>query len=69
MHLLGMAISGIIFYGGWKMKQLENHGLAVTSSILAIVPCTSPCCFLIGTPIGIWALVVLLKPEIKSAFR
>lgn len=68
LNLVGMAVSGIIFYGGWKMKQLENHGLAVTSSILAIVPCTSPCC-LLGIPIGIWALVVLFKPEIKSAFR
>jgi hypothetical protein len=51
-----------------KMKRLESHGLAVTASILAMLPCTSPCC-IIGLPLGIWALVVLSKPEVKSAFR
>lgn len=65
---LGILISGVIFYGGLKMKRLENHGLAVAASVLAIIPCTSPCCFL-GIPVGIWALVVLSKPEVKSAFH
>jgi hypothetical protein len=65
---LGILISGVIFYGGLKMKRLENHGLAVAASVLAIIPCTSPCC-LLGIPAGIWALMVLSKPEVKSAFR
>ena len=65
---LGILLSAVIFYGGLKMKRLENHGLAVASSILAIIPCTSPCC-LLGIPVGIWALVVLMKPEVKSAFH
>ena len=39
----------------------------MTASILAVVPCVSPCC-LVGLPIGIWALVVLSKPEVKSQF-
>jgi len=65
---LGILISGVIFYGGLKMKRLENHGLAVAASILAVIPCTSPCC-LLGIPAGIWALVVLSKPEVKSAFH
>jgi hypothetical protein len=64
----GILLSAVIFYGGLKMKRLENHGLAVASSILAIIPCTSPCC-LLGIPVGIWALVVLMKPEVKSAFH
>jgi len=51
-----------------KMKKLENYGLAMTASILAMIPCLSPCC-LIGLPIGIWAVVVLSKPEVKSAFH
>jgi hypothetical protein len=65
---LGILISGVIFYGGLKMKRLENHGLAMAASILSIIPCTSPCC-LLGIPVGIWALVVLTKPEVKSAFH
>ena len=38
------------------------------ATIIAMVPCISPCC-LVGLPIGIWALVVLMKPEVKAAFR
>ena len=66
--LVAMAIAGLIFYGAMKMKNLQSHGWAYTASILAAVPCVSPCC-LIGLPIGIWALVVLSKPEVKSAFH
>ena len=51
-----------------KMKKLESYGWAMTASILALAPCISPCC-LVGLPIGIWALVVLAKPEVKSAFH
>lgn len=66
--LIGIAVSGVILFGALKMKKLENHGLALTSSILAMLPCVSPCC-LIGLPVGIWAVVVLTKPEVKNAFR
>jgi hypothetical protein len=66
--VLTMAIAGLILYGAMKMKKLERYGWAITASILALVPCVSPCC-LVGAPFGIWALVVLSKPEIKSAFH
>ncbi len=66
--ILGMAVSFIILYGGLKMMKLKNHGWAIAASILALAPCISPCC-LVGLPIGIWALVVLAKPEVKAAFQ
>jgi len=66
--IVAMVIAGLILYGALKMKKLEGYGWAVTASILALVPCISPCC-LVGLPIGIWALVVLAKPEVKSAFH
>jgi hypothetical protein len=40
----------------------------MAASIIAIIPCFGPCCCL-GIPVGIWALVVINKPEVKSAFR
>src|SRR5882724_1975403 len=55
--IIGIIMSGLILLGGIKMKNLENHGLAMAASIIAMIPC-SPCC-LIGLPIGIWCLVVL----------
>ena len=66
--VLGIVVSGLILYGALKMKKLEKHGWAMTASVLALAPCISPCC-LVGLPIGIWALVVLAKPEVKSAFH
>ena len=66
--IVGILVSGVILFGGMKMKKLESYGLAMTASIIAMIPCFSPCC-VIGLPIGIWALVVLSKPEVKSAFH
>ncbi len=66
--VIAILLSGLILAGALKMKKLESFGLAMTASIVAMVPCLSPCC-LLGLPIGIWALVVLSKPEVKTAFH
>jgi hypothetical protein len=66
--IIGILVSGLILFGAMKMKKLESYGLAMAVSIIAMIPCFSPCC-LIGLPIGIWAVVVLSKPEVKSAFH
>jgi hypothetical protein len=57
-----VAVSLFIFFGGLKMKRLENHGMCVAASWVAIIPCISSCC-------GIWAVVTLGKPEVKSQFE
>ncbi len=66
--IVGIAIGVVILVGAIKMKALEGYGLAMAVSILAMIPCVSPCC-LLGLPIGIWSLVVLLDPGVKSSFR
>ena len=66
--LVHIALAGVIIYGALQMKKLVNYRMAMAASILALVPCVSPCCML-GLPIGIWALVVLVKPEVKSMFQ
>jgi hypothetical protein len=66
--VIGVILSALVLYGALQMKRLRSYGWAMTACILALVPCTSPCC-LVGLPIGIWALVVLLKPEVKSALQ
>jgi hypothetical protein len=66
--IVSILLSGIIFWGGMQMKALRNHSLAMAASILAIIPCLSPCC-LLGLPLGIWAAIVLAKPEVKAAFH
>jgi hypothetical protein len=66
-RLIGLAVCVLIFYGGLKMKKLENHGLCVGAGVVALIPCVSPCC-LVGLPVGIWALVVLNNPEVRAHF-
>jgi hypothetical protein len=65
------ALSGVfavlIIVGGVKLMNLSGVAFPVTGSILAMIPCTSSCCCLIGLPAGIWALVVLSRPEVKAA--
>jgi len=58
---------GFMLIGALKMLRLESYGLALTAAILAILPCTYCCCP--GVLFGIWALAVLLKPEVKYAFH
>jgi len=65
---LGLVVNSVILVGGLKMMKLQSWGLALASAILVMLPCGS-CCCLIGLPIGIWAVIQLNKPEVKSAFR
>jgi hypothetical protein len=66
--VIAIIVGAVVLFAALKMKKLENYGLAMAGSIIAAIPCISPCC-LLGLPIGIWAIVVLMKPEVKSAFH
>ena len=57
----------IVLLGALKMQKLQSHQFALTAGIVAMLPCISPCC-VFGLPAGIWALVILNKPEVKSQF-
>jgi phage FluMu protein Com len=65
---LGIILTIVVLVGAIRMKNLESYGLAMTASILALIPCTSPCC-LLGLPFGIWAIVVLSDPVVKTSFK
>ncbi len=65
---IGILVAALIIYAALKMKELSQYGLCMAASILAMIPCISPCC-IIGLPIGIWCLIVLTKPEVKTAFH
>lgn len=65
-NLIGLAVSAFVIYGAMQMKELRSYAMSIAAAVLAILPC-GPCCC-IGLPVGIWALVVLLRPEVKAAF-
>jgi hypothetical protein len=67
-NVIGLVMSVVVFLGASKMKNGNSYGFAMAATIIAMVPCVSPCCIL-GLPLGIWALIVLIKPEVKSAFQ
>jgi hypothetical protein len=64
--LFGICLGAILFLGALKMKNLESFGLAMTASIIALIPCHY--CCLLGIPFGIWALITLMQEDVKSAF-
>lgn len=66
--VLSLALAIFIVLGGLKMRSLQSYGLAMAGSIIAMLA-LPPCCCLVGIGIGIWSLVVLNNPEVKSAFR
>lgn len=68
MGIIGVIYQAVIVFGALKMRQLQNYTLAMAACIMALIPCCSPCVCL-GIPFGVWGLVVLMKPEVKAAFR
>jgi GYF domain 2 len=67
--IVELAISVLILVGAKKMMALQSYEFALAAATLSMVPCLTPCCgYLLGVAFGIWALVVLRKPEVKSHF-
>jgi hypothetical protein len=64
--IIGTVFMIVILLGAWKMMRAESYGLALTASILSLLPCTA-CCVL-GLPFGIWGLVVLNDANVKACF-
>ena len=64
--ILGILTSAFVIFGALKMRSAQSFGLAMAAAIVAMLPCSCTCC--IGIPVGIWALVVMNKPEVKSSF-
>ena len=66
LPIVALVLSSVMIFGALKMKQMEGYGWAIASAILAIV---IPPGNIIGLPLGIWALLVLRRPGVRTAFR
>jgi hypothetical protein len=60
------AVGVILIVGAWQMLRLRSYGWAVACSVLALVPLSAG--FMLGVPMGIWALFVLNRSETQQAF-
>jgi hypothetical protein len=65
--LFVVALNAFVLIGALKMLRLQSRSLAIAACIVAMLPCS--CCCVLGLPFGIWGLIVLNKPEIKSQFQ
>ena len=52
--------------GAARMSDLQSYPIAVLAAIAAILPCAPG--FLISLPFGIWALIVLSRRDVRTAF-
>jgi hypothetical protein len=66
---IGILVAAFIIFAGVNMMRLKSRGMAVMASILSMVPFFTGCCCVIGIPVGIWALMVLGRPEVKRGFE
>jgi hypothetical protein len=64
--LLAFPIGGILVLGGVQMRSLRSYGLAVAAAAVAMMPLTLG--WFLGLPLGLWALLVLRRPEVREAF-
>jgi hypothetical protein len=58
-----LAAAAVVIYGAAEMMHVRRYEWAVAAAIVSIVSGG-----LLGIGFGIWALVVLLRPEIKATF-
>lgn len=65
--IIGIGVAIFIILAALRMLSLQSYSWCIAASILAMIPCISPCC-LFGLPVGIWALVVLLSQDVKVLF-
>jgi hypothetical protein len=63
--VLSVPIGILAIIAGMRMLECQSRGLIVTASILTMLPLTP---VLFGFPIGIWALIMLNRTEVRAAF-
>ena len=70
LTVMALLASVLPIAGGIRMLSLKSYALSMCGAICAAVPCMSivACCGL-GEIAGIWAIIVLLNPDVKSAFH
>jgi len=56
-----------IIWGSIAMVRLRGYSNAMVAAVLAVIPVCSPC-FVLGIPFGIWAIIVLMRTEVRARF-
>ena len=67
-NIIALLLGSFCLFGAISMMNLQRHAVCVVAAVITLVNCTSCCCGL-GLAAGIWALIVLAKPEVRAAFK
>jgi len=56
-------------FAGVQMLRGRGYGMAITGTIVSLIPCLDcPCC-LLCPPVALWALIVLLRSDVRALFH
>ncbi len=67
VYALSLAVPGMVVGCASRMAECKSRGYSLLAPFLAFTPLLGPC-LLLSFPIGIWALVVLMSPDVRMAF-
>ncbi|MER2564029.1 MAG: hypothetical protein ABTQ32_25085 [Myxococcaceae bacterium] len=67
--LVALAGNAFIVFGGLQLRQGRRYRLCLAAAGLCCLPfCFHGCCSIFATPLGLWALMVLLSEPGRTQF-
>jgi hypothetical protein len=66
--LVAITWNWVIVRGASRMRACRNYRLAMTSAVLSFLPLPLYYCLPISAPVAVWALVVLLRHDVRARF-
>ena len=69
MNIGGAALAAVALVGSVLMLRKKAYPMAFVAVVVTMINPGGCCCCLIGTGIGIWAMMALLNEQTKADFR
>ncbi|GAA3396458.1 hypothetical protein [Cryptosporangium minutisporangium] len=66
LALLSFPLGAVTLAAGIALLQGKSRTFGVVGAVAAVIPLS--CCFLVGIPVGVWALIVLNREDVKALF-
>src|SRR5262245_59167268 len=66
---LGLCAFAVVIAGGVSLKNVRQRGLALAAAYIVTGLSVAGCYGLLFYPFGIWALILLYRPDIRDLFR
>lgn len=67
--IIMLLANGFAIFGAVMMRSLKAYPVALMAAIVSAIPCLfTSCCCVFSMPAGIWAIVVLMKPDVRAQF-